>query len=76
MKRLCVLQVTPEKPNPEHVDLFANKPDIAKKWAEKYKDGGLTIKKPASIAKDLRASKYKPKVVNTKKIYNRKKQAR
>jgi hypothetical protein len=56
--------------------LFANKPDIAKKWAEKYKDGGLTIKKPASIAKDLRASKYKPKVVNTKKIYNRKKQAR
>ena len=53
--------------------LFANKPDIAKKWAEKYKDGGLTIKKPASIAKDLRASKYKPKVVNTKKIYNRKK---
>ena len=56
--------------------LFANKPDIAKKWAEKYKDGGLTIKKPASIAKDLRVSKYKTKVVNTKKIYNRKKQAR
>ena len=26
-KRFCVLQVTPEKPNPEHVALFANKED-------------------------------------------------
>ena len=26
-KRLCVLQVTPETPNQEHVELFSNKPD-------------------------------------------------
>ena len=26
-KRLCVLQVTPEAPNQEHVELFSNKPD-------------------------------------------------
>jgi len=52
--------------------LFANKPDIAKKWAEKYKDGGITIKKSNPIAKDLRTSKYKPRIVGSKKNYNRK----
>lgn len=26
-KRLCVLQVTPEKPNPEHIKYFKDKPD-------------------------------------------------
>lgn len=25
MKRICVLQVTPEKPNPDHVEFFSNK---------------------------------------------------
>ena len=27
MKRLCVLQVTPKKPNPDHVSFFENKED-------------------------------------------------
>jgi hypothetical protein len=26
-KRLCILQVTPEKPNPEHIEYFKDKPD-------------------------------------------------
>jgi|TARA_R100001244_G_scaffold65282_1_gene54016 hypothetical protein len=42
--------------------LFANKPEIAKRWANKYKNGGVVIVKPRGFGRMLASKRPRTKI--------------
>ena len=44
----------PFKSEKQRKYLFANKPEIAKRWAKDYKDGGFIVVKPRGFGRMLK----------------------